>query len=177
MNQKANPTARKSATWIGVAVVGVALVGAASYYFDIPPRGDNLTGTVTPAQRYRAEQQVGAQDVKLADQSVAQALQSDVVVKLIRDPSFQTLAAKPEALQALAVHANAFATMASQPAAFAAMAAHASVFQALAAHRQAMAAIQASPAFFASVAANREAFQALAATPAAMQALANANAY
>ena len=114
MNQPASPAARKSATWIGVAVVGVALVGAASYYFDIPPRGDNLTGTVTPAQRYRAEQQVGAQDVKLADQSVAQALQSDVVVKLIRDPNFQTLAANPQALQALAAHAQTYATMASQ---------------------------------------------------------------
>jgi hypothetical protein len=78
MNQPASPSARKGATWIGVAIVGVVVVGAASYYFDIPPRGDNLTGTVTPAQRYRAEQQVGAQDVKLADQSVAQALQSEM---------------------------------------------------------------------------------------------------
>ena len=56
MNQPASPGARKGATWIGIAVVGAALVGTASYYFDIPPRGDNLTGTVTPAQRYRSEQ-------------------------------------------------------------------------------------------------------------------------
>ena len=94
MNQPASPAARKSATWIGVAVVGVTLVGAASYYFDIPPRGDNLTGTVTPAQRYRAEQQVGAQDVKLGDASVAQALQSDVVVKTIADDKRKDPAAK-----------------------------------------------------------------------------------
>src|ERR1700758_5004183 len=125
MNQPASPEARKGATWIGVAIVGVALVGAASYYFDIPPRGDTLTGTVTPAQRYRAEQQVGAQDVKLADQSVAQALQSDVVVKLVRDPAFQQLAANPEALQALSAHAQTYAVMSQQPAAFTAMAMHA----------------------------------------------------
>src|SRR6185437_10987677 len=117
MNQPASPAARKSATWIGVAVIGVALVGAASYYFDIPPRGDNLAGTVTPAQRYRADSQIKSSDVKLADQTVAQALQSDVVVKLIRDPGFQTLAANPEALQALAAHAQTYAVMAQQPAA------------------------------------------------------------
>src|SRR6267378_1859612 len=154
MNQPASPMARKSATWIGVAVVGVALVGAASYYFDIPPRGDNLAGTVTPAQRYRAEQQVGAQDVKLADPSVAQALQSDVVVKLVRDPNFQTLAANPQALQAFSANLHAFATMSREPAAFAAMAANAQAFQALSLHPEAFAAIAARPDVFARYAAD-----------------------
>src|SRR5438270_436448 len=157
MNQPASPAARKSATWIGVAVVGVALVGAASYYFDIPPRGDNLTGTVTPAQRYRAEQQVGAQDVKLGDASVAQALQSDVVVKLIRDPGFQTLAANPQALQALSAHASAFAAMASQPAAFAALARAPQTFAEVAMNAQALNALAAAPQAFATAAAAAQA--------------------
>src|SRR5438067_3698726 len=150
MNQPASPAARKSATWIGVAVVGVALVGAASYYFDIPPRGDNLTGTITPAQRYRAEQQVGAQDVKLGDSSVAQALQSDVVVKLIRDPGFQTLAANPQALQALAVNAQTFAALSRQPAVFSAVANNALAFHALANHPEAFAVIAAKADAYAS---------------------------
>src|SRR5438067_726801 len=139
MNQPASPAARKSATWIGVAVVGVTLVGAASYYFDIPPRGDNLTGTVTPAQRYRAEQQVCAQDVKLGDASVAQALQSDVVVKLIRDPGFQALAANAQAYSAMAAYPQAFAALARAPQTFAAAAANAQALNALAAAPQAFA--------------------------------------
>jgi len=105
MNQPASPATRKTTMWIAIAVAGVAFVAAGSYIFDIPPSASNVAGTVQPAQRYRAEQQLTAQDVKLADQTLAQALQSDVVVKLIKDPQFQALARSPAALSALAVNA------------------------------------------------------------------------
>src|SRR5678816_717372 len=86
MSQQATtPTAapsRKRVLWIGIAVIGVAAVGIASRVLDIPPSGDNVSGTITPAQRYQSEQKLSTQDVKLADQTVTQLLQNDAVVKL-----------------------------------------------------------------------------------------------
>src|SRR4051812_966787 len=93
MNQPASPATQKTTIWIAIAVAGVAVIAAGSYVFDIPPSSDNLAGTVQPAQRYRAEQQLSAQDVKLADQTISQLLQNDTVVKLVKDPQFQALQA------------------------------------------------------------------------------------
>ncbi|MEP7058193.1 MAG: hypothetical protein ABI809_10530 [Caldimonas sp.] len=66
-----NPTRRPLANrkiWIGGAVAAVAVALVAQYGFDIPPKGENVTGTIVPAQRYRAEQPSAA-DVKL-DQKI-----------------------------------------------------------------------------------------------------------
>src|SRR5678809_1704880 len=121
MSQQATtPTAapsRKRVLWIGIAVIGVAAVGIASRVLDIPPSGDNVSGTITPAQRYQSEQKLSTQDVKLADQTVTQLLQNDAVVKLVKDPQFQAMTAysavfaafhgNPKALEALSANAEA----------------------------------------------------------------------
>ena len=57
-----------------------------------------MAGTVVPAQRYRAPQ--AAADIKLGDQSLAQLMQNDAFVKLIRDPQIQALAREPGFVEA-----------------------------------------------------------------------------
>ena len=195
MGEQTSVPSRKPFAWAGIAIAAVAVVVAGAYFFDIPQSSDNLTGTVTPAERYRAPQQVTAADVKLGDQSVPQLLQSDVVVKLIRDPQFQALARSPramEALSALAAYPQALQALASypraleaissnakwygqyagKPDAFAAMAAKTQALQGLAADRKAMDALSAAPKAFEAIAARHDAFAALAAMPRALDALA-----
>ncbi|HEY5898605.1 MAG TPA: hypothetical protein VIV54_13645, partial [Burkholderiales bacterium] len=168
----------KRLIWSGIAVAGVAVVVAGNYFFNIPSTGENLTGTITPAQRYRAPEQIKSSDVKLGDQTIAQLMQSDVVIKAVKDPQFQALAANPQAFQALAANAQAFAAMASSPQAFQAMAANPQAFQALAANPQAFQAMAANPQAFAAFANDPKAFAAAAANPQAFQAMAaNAQAF
>ena len=160
---------------IGLAVVGVLLIG--HYALDFPGSGDNATGTVAPAQRYRAPQ-IQAQDVKLGDQAVAQLMQSDAVERLLKDPAFQALAQNPAALQALAANASAFAAMAAQPKAFAAMAANAQDFAALAQNPAAFAVLAQNPSAAQAMSQNASAFAAMSAQPNALAAMAaNANAF
>src|SRR5258706_12663979 len=113
--QPASPASRKRTIWIGIAVAGIAVVAAGSYVFDIPPT-DQVPGTITPAQRYRSTDQIQTKDVKLADQSVAQALQSDAVQKLIKDPKFQEVAKDMKALAGLPAGIQAASPMTHLPA-------------------------------------------------------------
>ena len=85
------------------------------FFVDFPAGRQNVSGTVVPAQRYRAEQ-IQAGDVKLGDQAVAQLMQTESFERLVRDPklramaqdpAFQALARKPEALAALTRNADA----------------------------------------------------------------------
>jgi anti-sigma factor RsiW len=55
-HMSSNGTFRRRTIWAGVAVAAVAAIFVGQYYFDIPSTGEHATGTVTPAQRYRAEQ-------------------------------------------------------------------------------------------------------------------------
>jgi uncharacterized protein YjbI with pentapeptide repeats len=80
----------KRALWIGTAVAAAAVVIAA-FVFKFPPGGENVSGTVVPAQRYRAEQ-IKAADVKLGDQAVAQVMQSEAFERIIKDPQLRALA-------------------------------------------------------------------------------------
>src|SRR6266850_6142696 len=131
MNQPASPASRKRTLWIGLAVAGVALIAAGSHFLDIPPSSDNVAGTITPAQRYRAEQQLTAQDVKLADQTISQLLQNDTVVKMVRDPQFQALQAYSAVFAAMSGHAKALEVMSVNAQAFNALSGQANVFQAI----------------------------------------------
>ncbi|MGE5115439.1 MAG: anti-sigma factor family protein [Betaproteobacteria bacterium] len=49
--------------WIGAGIAAAAVIAVAQYGFDFPPRGEDVMGTIVPAQRYRAPQ-AGAEDVK-----------------------------------------------------------------------------------------------------------------
>lgn len=185
---------RKPYAWAGIAIAAVAVVVAGHYLFGFPPGVDNLTGTITPAERYRAPQQISAADVKLGDQGVAQLLQNDAVVKLIKDPEFQALAADPkalEAIQAVAAYPQAFEALVGYPSAFEAlarnapqastyardhkafeaMAANAEAFRTLAMNKKAMESLKAQPAAFEAMARHAEAFRQLALRPKAFDAM------
>ena len=164
MTEQVSVKSDKRFAWAGIAIGAVAVVVAGAYYFDIPPSADNLSGTITPAERYRAPQQVTAADVKLGDQTIAQLLQSDAVVKLIKDPEFQALASNAKALEALSA-------LAAYPRAMEALAAHPRAFEALASNPKAYAAYASNPKAFEAMAAKAEAFKALAADAKALAAL------
>jgi hypothetical protein len=104
----------KLALWIGTGVAAAAVLISA-FVFKFPPGGENVSGTVVPAQRYRAEQ-IKAEDVKLGDQAVAKLMQTEAFQRIVRDPKmrtlardpgFQALAKKPAALVALVNQADA----------------------------------------------------------------------
>jgi len=179
MSQPQNGNLRRRNIWIGVGLAAVGAVLFGHYVLEIPAAGDNLSGTVAPAQRYRSDSQVKPTDVRLGDQSISQLLQNEDVDRLIKDPGFQALAANQSAMQGFAANASAFAALASNPAAFQAIAANPSAFSAFAANPAAFAAAAANPAAaqashpaaFAAMSANAAAFKALSANSAAMSAL------
>src|SRR5437868_2447659 len=121
----------KRVVWVGISLAAVAIIAGGYYVFDLPPPQD-LSGTVAPAQRYRAPQ-IQAQDVKLGDQGAAQLLQNEAVDKLVKDPAFQKLAGNQQAMQAFAANVTAFAAMMKYQQAFNAIATNAQSFQAFAA--------------------------------------------
>lgn len=174
MSQQPSGSSSKRKIWIGVAVAAAAALLVGHYVFDLPSGGENLSGTVAPAQRYRAPQ-VSSADVKLGDQSISQLLQDEKIDKALRDPAFQALAANPQAFAALAANAQAFAVLAANPQAFAAIAANPQAFAALAANPQAFAALASNPQALSALAANPQALAALAANPQAFAAKAQAN--
>ena len=168
MSQQA-PFARKRLAW-AAAGVAVAAVAIGYFVFDIPPT-DQVAGTITPAQRYRADQPLTTQDVKLADQSVAQALQNDAVVKLIKDPNFQAIAKNSAQAAQFGANIQAYAAMAQQPAAMAAMAANSAGFAALASNAAVFNAVLSNPSGFAQYASNSSAFATAASNAASVPAM------
>ena len=161
--------ARKRLIWTAVSAAIVA-VGVGYFVFDIPPT-DQVAGTITPAQRYRADQPLTTQDVKLADQSVAQALQNDAVVKLIKDPNFQAIAKNSAAAASFGANIQAYAAMAQAPAAMAAMAANAPAFAALASNAAVFNAVLSNPSAFSNYASSFHNFAVAAANPAGVPAM------
>ena len=72
MSQQHSSLFAKRRTWIGAAIAAAAVVAVAQYGFDFPPRGEDVLGTIVPAQRYRAPQAT-AQDIKVDGQAVARS--------------------------------------------------------------------------------------------------------
>lgn len=75
--------------WAGGAVAVLA-IGVAMIAFDYPPKSQDVTGTIAPAERYRAPQATN-EPVKLGDQTIAQLMQNDGFDKAIKDPQMQAL--------------------------------------------------------------------------------------
>ncbi|CAM5794803.1 hypothetical protein [Rhizobacter fulvus] len=75
--------------WAGGAVAVLA-IGVALIAFDYPPKSQDVTGTIAPAERYRAPQAT-SEPVKLGDQTIAQLMQNDGFDKAIKDPQMQSL--------------------------------------------------------------------------------------
>ena len=91
MGQQRSGSFGRRNVFIGVSVAVAAALLVGHYALDFPGGGKGVSGTVAPAQRYRAPQ-IQAQDVKLGDQSIAQVMQSDAFDRLIKDPQVRALA-------------------------------------------------------------------------------------
>jgi hypothetical protein len=102
MTQPHPPYSAKRKTLIGAGIALVAVVIVVQFGFDSTPRSEDVAGTVVPAQRYRAAQG-GAADIKLGDQNLAQLMQNDAFVRLVRDPQIQAMAREPGFLAAMKV--------------------------------------------------------------------------
>ena len=98
MTQPHPPYSAKRKAWIGAGIALVAVAIVVRYGFDTVPKSEDVAGTVVAAQRYRAPQ--GAADIKLGDQTMAQLMQNDAFVKLIRDPQVQAMAREPGFVEA-----------------------------------------------------------------------------
>jgi len=98
MTQPHPPYSAKRKAMVGGGLAIVAALIVWQFGFDATVRSEDVAGTIVPAQRYRAPQ--GAADIKLGDQSIAQLMQNDAFVKLIRDPQIQALAREPGFVEA-----------------------------------------------------------------------------
>jgi hypothetical protein len=77
MNEQKSGFIGKRTVWIGAGITAVAVV-LVLQYVDFPPSGKDVSGTIVPAQRYRATQNTG-DDVKLGDPSTTQQSQTNPV--------------------------------------------------------------------------------------------------
>jgi hypothetical protein len=98
MTQPHPPYSAKRKAWLGAGIALVAVAIVVRYGFDTVPKPEDVAGTVVAAQRYRAPQ--GAADIRLGDQTMAQLMQNDAFVKLIRDPQVQAMAREPGFVEA-----------------------------------------------------------------------------
>ena len=78
-------------TWIGAGVAVAAVVIVVQFGTGGYPKKEDVSGTIVPAERYRAAQGK-AEDMKLGDQSVAQLMQNDVFVRIVKDPQMRQMA-------------------------------------------------------------------------------------
>ena len=74
-------------TKIWLVVVGIVVLAGAAYVAKIyPPPEQSLAGSVTPADRYRADTKpTDLTAVPLGDQSVSQFMQTDLYQKIVTD--------------------------------------------------------------------------------------------
>ena len=91
-------------TTIWLVVVGIVLLAGVAYVADIyPPADKSLTGSVVPAERYRAETSATSSSRQtLGDQSVAQFMQTDLYQKIVSDKVVAAAFASDAFRQALA---------------------------------------------------------------------------
>ena len=85
-----------------IILIGVAALGVLAYFGMSNPPGDEVTGTVAPAERYRAEQD---NEIQLGDESIQEVLQSDVFETLVNDESFRAAMASEELRAAFSIEA------------------------------------------------------------------------
>ena len=75
-------------------IVATFVAGVAIGYFasSMPPAGDGMSGTVAPAERYRAAQPT-SDDIVLGDQSLVDLMQSDAFNAVMNDPDMASMLA------------------------------------------------------------------------------------
>ena len=92
----------KNKIWLGV--VGIVVLAGVAYVADIyPPSDESLTGSIVPAERYRAEKSATSSSrLALGDESVAQFMQTDLYRQIVADRELAALFASDGFRQALA---------------------------------------------------------------------------
>ena len=84
MSRNENNKSRMAAI-VGMFTVVIAAVAYFGVKYPIP--GDQASGTIAPAERYRGEQ-ISSDDIVLGDESVARVMQTDVYQRIISDAGF-----------------------------------------------------------------------------------------
>ena len=59
-----------------IAILAIAIAVVAYFGVKYPIQGDDATGTIAPADRYRGDQ-ISSDDVKLGDEAIAEVMQTD----------------------------------------------------------------------------------------------------
>ena len=92
----------KNKIWL--VVVGIVVLAGVAYVADIyPPSDESLTGSIVPAERYRAEKSATSSSrLALGDESVAQFMQTDLYRQIVADRELAALFASDGFRQALA---------------------------------------------------------------------------
>ena len=95
---------------IPMILIGVAALAVVAYFGMNNPPGDEVAGTVVPAERYRAEQPT-SDDVLLGDQAVQEFIQTDTFELIISDEAVRNALANEGVRNAFANEGvrNAFA--------------------------------------------------------------------
>jgi hypothetical protein len=91
----------RSKIWLVVGGI-VVLAGVAYVATIYPPDNESLAGSVTPANRYRAESATKGSGSVLGDQSIAQFMQTDMYQMIVSDRVLATTFASEGFRQALA---------------------------------------------------------------------------
>ena len=73
-------------TLIVVAALAVVIGGVAFFASDMPS-GEQASGTIVPAERYRGEQ-ITSDDVELGDEGLSQLMQTDLFEQIVNDAAF-----------------------------------------------------------------------------------------
>ena len=73
--------------WMLVAALAVAIAAVVFFGSNYPPDSEMASGTIVPAERYRADQ-ITSDDVMLGDESIAQFMQTDEFELLVNDEIF-----------------------------------------------------------------------------------------
>ena len=79
----------KTVQIVAAFVAGVALGYVVSM---APQQDDGMSGTIAPAERYRAEQP-GEDSIRLGDEALAELMQSDVFIEAVSDPDISAMLA------------------------------------------------------------------------------------
>src|SRR5215469_6514925 len=91
--------AKKGVILVGIALVALGTVGYFTFFY--PPSGKNLTGTIAPAKRYRADQ-IAKSDVKVEETDITRWTQTAEFDHLSKDPAARKLFANAAFRDALA---------------------------------------------------------------------------
>ena len=77
-----------------IPVIVAFVAGIAIGYFAsmLPPEGDGMSGTVAPAERYRASS-ITEDDIVLGDQALVELMQTDAFTTVMNDPELAGLLA------------------------------------------------------------------------------------